>query len=151
MMEVSKFLADNSKTIEKELNWLSALIDRRLNDFFSTDKNIIAEEIKSPNLEYDTSNLARFIKTELKDDLERLLIISALSTNLFPEVYDRFLIKNKVIDKTFTEFGGIKDSDRNNFVPTLRTIVFIMNGMSIEHKIKIKSYFSFDHIFKIIS
>ena len=148
MMEVSKFLADNSKTIEKELNWLSALIDRRLNDFFSTDKNIIAEEIKSPNLEYDTSNLARFIKTEIKDDLERLLIISALSTNLFPEVYDRFLIKNKVIDKTFTEFGGIKDSDRNNFVPTLRTIVFIMNGMSIEHKIKIKSYFSFDHIFK---
>ena len=92
--------------------------------------------------------MAAFIKRDLSDNFERLLIIGAIAANLFPEVYDRFLIKNKTLDKPYTEFGGRKNSDSNYFEPTLRTIVFIMYGSSIVHKIKLLNYFNFDHIFK---
>ena len=147
-MDKSKLLAKNSLTIDKELEWLSSLIDNRLNYFFSTEEDKVLVDVEKPILDEDSSNYAKFIQSELKDDIERLLIISALSTNFFPEVFDRFLIKNKALDKTFTEFGGVKASEKNYFIPTLRTIVFILSGQSIAAKIKIKSYFNFDHIFK---
>jgi len=147
-MDKSKLLAKNSLTIDKELEWLSSLIDNRLNYFFSTEEDKVLVDVEKPILDKDSSNYAKFIQSELKDDIERLLIISALSANFFPEVFDRFLIKNKALDKPFTEFGGVKASEKNYFIPTLRTIVFILSGQSIAAKIKIKSYFNFDHIFK---
>ena len=148
-MENTATLKENSLTIQNELNWLSNLIDNRLDYFFSGEANKSFMFISSPNIEEDKSNMAAFIKKDLKDDFERLLIIGAMASNLFPEVYDRFLIKNKTLDKPYTEFGGRKNPDTNYFEPTVRTILFIMYGSSIEHKIKINSYFNFDHIFKI--
>ena len=146
-MEHSNTLKENSITIQNELDWLSDLIDNRLDFFFTSETNSQFTDIPSPDLDEDRSNLSNFIKKELSDDFERLLIIGAMASNLFPEVYDRFLIKNKTLDKPYTEFGGHKNSDTNYFEPTLRTIVFIKYGSSIEHKININSYFSFDHIF----
>tara|TARA_B110000444_G_scaffold252610_1_gene282187 strand:- start:1 stop:1344 length:1344 start_codon:yes stop_codon:yes gene_type:complete len=141
-------LKENSFTIQNELNWLSNMIDNRLDFFFSNQENMSFVNIPSPDLDNDKSNLSAFIQKDLKDEFERLLVIGAMASNLFPEVYDRFLIKNKTLDKTYTEFGGRKNSDTNYFEPTLRTIVFIMHGSSIEHKIKINNYFNFEHIFK---
>jgi len=142
------FLKENSLTIQHELDWLSGLIDERLNYFFSTEKSTDFHRKPSPNLDSDPSNLSRFIKNELSDDFERLLIIGSIATIYYPEMYDRFLVKNKVLDKPFTEFGGIKTAETNYFLPTLRTFVFILFGSSMEHKVKLKSYFNFDHVFK---
>lgn len=147
-MENTNALKNNSITIQNELNWLSDLIDNRLDFFFSSEVDKQFVSLSSPDLDKDTSNMAAFIKRDLSDDFERLLIIGAIAANLFPEVYDRFLIKNKTLDKPYTEFGGRKNSDSNYFEPTLRTIVFIMYGSSIVHKIKLLNYFNFDHIFK---
>jgi AAA+ superfamily predicted ATPase len=147
-MENTNTLKENSITIQNELEWLSNLIDNRLDYFFTSEPNILFKDIPSPSLEDDHSNLSNFIKKDLEDDFERLLIIGAMASNLFPEVYDRFLIKNKTLDKPYTEFGGHKNSETNYFEPTLRTIVFIKYGSSIEHKIKINNYFNFEHIFK---
>lgn len=147
-MKNSDFLKGNSFTIQNELDWLSALIDARLNYFFSTEESKVLSEVRCPDLHSDQSNMSNFIKNELSDDFERLLIIGAIATIYYPELYDRFLIKNKVLDKPFTEFGGIKTPETNYFLPTLRTFVFILYGSSIEYKVRLKSYFNFDHIFK---
>jgi AAA+ superfamily predicted ATPase len=147
-MENPNILKENSLTIQNELDWISNLIDKRLDYFFTNEAKGQFSYIPSPNLEKDKSNLSVFIKNDLNDDFERLLIIGTIASNLFPEVYDRFLIKNKTLDKPYTEFGGRKKTETNHFEPTLRTFVFIMHGSSIEHKIKIHSYFNFDHNFK---
>ena len=131
-------LKENSFTIQNELNWLSNMIDNRLDFFFSNQENISFVNIPSPDLYNDKSNLSAFIQKDLKDEFERLLVIGAMASNLFPEIYDRFLIKNKTLDKPYTEFGGRKNSETNYFEPSLRTIVFIMYGSSIEHKIIIQ-------------
>ena len=134
-MKNSDFLKGNSFTIQNELDWLSALIDARLNYFFSTEESKVLSEVRCPDLDSDHSNMSNFIKNELSDDFERLLIIGAIATIYYPELYDRFLIKNKVLDKPFTEFGGIKTPETNYFLPTLRTFVFILYGSSIEYKV----------------
>jgi len=144
----SDLLKENSLTIQNELNWLSNLIDNRLNFFFSTEKGKSFSKGVNPDLNEDSSNMSSFIKKELKDDFERLLIIGAIASDFYPEVYDRFLVKNKVLEKPFTEFGGIKASETNYFSPTLRTFVFILYGSSIKYKVKLNGYFNFDHIFK---
>ena len=105
-MENTNALKNNSITIQNELNWLSDLIDNRLDFFFSSEEDKQFVSLSSPDLDKDTSNMAAFIKRDLSDDFERLLIIGAIAANLFPEVYDRLLIKNKTLDKPYTEFGG---------------------------------------------
>ena len=89
-MEHSNTLKENSITIQNELDWLSDLIDNRLDFFFTSETNSQFTDIPSPDLDEDRSNLSNFIKKELSDDFERLLIIGAMASNLFPEVYDRF-------------------------------------------------------------
>ena len=101
-MKNSEFLKENSITIQNELNWLSSLIDNRLDYFFSTKEDKVFIKTTSQNLDSDDSNMSAFIKNELKDDFERVLIIGAIATIYFPELYDRFLIKNKVFIEKLT-------------------------------------------------
>ena len=42
------------------------------------------------------------------DQEERLIVAIALANYFKPEMFDRFLIKNKSLDQNFTEFGGKK-------------------------------------------
>ena len=78
-MKNSDFLKGNSFTIQNELDWLSALIDARLNYFFSTEESKVLSEVRCPDLDSDHSNMSNFIKNELSDDFERLLIIGAIA------------------------------------------------------------------------
>ena len=74
-MEDTNALQQNSLTIQNELDWLSKLIDNRLDFFFTNEKKKQFVYIPSPNLKDDRSNLSSFIQKDLTDDFERLLII----------------------------------------------------------------------------
>ena len=83
-MENTNALKNNSITIQNELNWLSDLIDNRLDFFFSSEVDKSFVYLSGPDLDEDASNMAAFIKRDLSDDFERLLIIGAMAANLFP-------------------------------------------------------------------
>lgn len=136
----------NSITLQKEFNWLSDFIDMRLNNFFDPEKYLNYTQ-EPPSLEGDDSNLASYFNSSTKDVVERMIIDVALATYFRPELFDRFLIKNKPIDKPFTEFGGIY-RDKNKFTPTLGTIAFIYYGDDLTNKFLFQNYLDDDHSFK---
>ena len=139
----------NAFTFNNEMIWLSNKIDHRLDLFFKSDTPKL-EEVMPPEIKDDPSNYANFIRTYCTDDVERIIIVMALAHYFKPELFDRFLIKNKVLGKNFTEFGGkTSDKTENIFLPTLRTVAFILFGDQIPDYFRLQFYFDDNHFFKI--
>ena len=149
MINTSKITKQNAFTFEKEMAWLSNRIDQRLDLFFENKASEI-KFITPPNLKEDSSNYASLIKKYKAEEEERLIVAIALASYFKPEMFDRFLIKNKSLDQNFTEFGGKKDnSTGNTFIPTLRTVAFILFGDQISEYFRLQFYFEDQHFFKV--
>ncbi len=132
MKNKSKIIQSNSFTLKSELDWLIKLIDYRLEVYFKLNKKTV--EFPEPNpINNDNSFYAKWIRDNSLDKFERLIVISSIANLFFPEVFDKFLIKNKGLDKRFTEFGGKLDSDKSRFIPTFSTLCFIFYGRDFEY------------------
>ena len=138
----------NAYTFNNEVEWLTKKIDQRL-DLFFENKNSDVRDVAPPKIEHDPSNYANFIKTYCTDEVERIILVMALVNYFKPELYDRFLIKNKGLGKNFTEFGGkTSEKTENVFVPTLRTVGFILFGDQTPDYFRLHFYFEDNHFFK---
>lgn len=135
----------NAFTISNEINWLDAYINNRLGNYFDPTSAFVIPIV--PNLSEDTSKYATFINDKKLIEIERIFIAICLALHFKPQIFDKFLIKNKTLDKRFTEFGGIIDDSKSIFVPTLETIAFIFYGDSFESRFLLQSFFDHDHIF----
>lgn len=135
----------NAFTISNEINWLDAYINNRLGNYFDPTSPFVIPVV--PNLSEDTSKYATFINDKKLIEIERIFIAICLALHFKPQIFDKFLIKNKTLDKRFTEFGGIIDDSKSVFVPTLETIAFIFYGDSFESRFLLQSFFDHDHIF----
>ena len=93
--KMSKKIKDNAFTIQNEINWLITLIDNRLKSFF---ENTEFDYISPPNIENDSSNYANFLQENQLSDMERVILISTISSYFQVQIFDKFLIKNKVLD-----------------------------------------------------
>lgn len=144
-MEKNNIAEQNANTISKELDWLSEMISFRINNYFNAENKIKAE-INPPNIESDNSKYARFLNENKINDFERLLIASGLALYFKPEIFDAFLIKNKNINKVFTEFGGKIKDNNSIFIPTLGTIAFLCFGSELEPRFSIQNLFKRDHL-----
>jgi len=135
----------NAFTISKEIDWLDNYIINRLGNYFDPSSTFVIP--MAPDLTNDTSKYATFITDKELSEIERVFISICLALHFKPQIFDKFLIKNKALDKRFTEFGGIIDDSKSIFVPTLETIAFIFYGDSFESRFLLQSFFDHDHIF----
>ena len=148
MMDTTEATKLNAITFKKEMSWVSDKIDQRLDSFFEKG-DLEHKKILPPDIAEDKSIYADYITTYCREEEERFIIAMALATNFMPELFDRFLIKNKAIGKNFTEFGGnISDKSGNIFIPTLRTVAFILFGDNIANYFNLQFYFEDKHFFK---
>ena len=150
-MEIELNFQKNSATIERELLWLSKLVENRLNLFFESTESQTVEQsqILPPSLDQDDSLFANFIKQNDVDIIERLIIVTAIASHFKPQLFDSFLIKNKVLNKNFTDFGGKIDHSVGHFVPTVRTTVFILFGNSVAGQLRVQKCFVEEHFFRL--
>jgi hypothetical protein len=146
IMTINKETKNNALAISSEISWLVLYIGNRLEAYFDINKNFIAP--KAPDLKILESKYSGFIINNNLSEIERFFIITCLALHFKPQVFDTFLVKNKVLNKRFTEFGGKIDESKSIFVPTLETIAFIFYGESFESRFLLHSFFEDDHIFK---
>ena len=142
----STYIQENAMTLSLELDWLSKLINHRLESHFSRDE-IILNQIVAPELSAVESKYAKFLIECRLDEIERLIVVCCLATDYHSQVFDKFLIKNKGLDKRFTEFGGKIDEKNSRFLPTLETIFFIFFGKNFESRFKMQFIFDESHVF----
>lgn len=136
----------NSITYSSELFWLNNLIEARFKQHFS-NKPIEKNSLNPPDLSNDDSKYANWVKKLKLNDFERLVVISSLAYQYSSNIFDKFLIKNKGLDKRFTEFGGKVDDKNSRFIPTLETLVFLYFGNVVGSKFRAQSLFNENHVF----
>ena len=146
IMTVNKETKNNALVISSEISWLVLYIGNRLEAYFDINKNFKAP--KAPDLKNFESKYSEFIVNNNLSEIERFFIITCLALHFKPQVFDTFLVKDKALNKRFTEFGGKIDESKSIFVPTLETIAFIFYGDSFESRFLLHSFFEDDHIFK---
>ncbi|GGE41087.1 ATP-binding protein [Psychroflexus planctonicus] len=135
----------NASVIFKEVVWLEDFINKRLNCYFDSQLEFMAPE--PIHLTVGQSKYSDFILENELLNIERFIIVVCLALHFKPKVFDKFLIKNKALDKRFTEFGGKIDESKSIFVPTLETIAFIFYGDCFESRFLMYRLFDEDHLF----
>lgn len=142
----------NARALANEFNWVSKFITQQMNNYFQGTSNPNVPE--TDDLPNDHSTYASFIKYYKFNTEERVILLLALAPHVCPQLLDCFFVKNTTYGKPFTEFGGIKGSYHNGFLPTGETAVFILSLTDLIQRFRITQYFSSDHYFyrhKIIS
>ncbi|KQS35276.1 hypothetical protein [Pedobacter sp. Leaf194] len=138
----------NAQAITQELDWLAEVIDTSLKLHFGQQtKYKSIYDIQAPDMTLDESFYAEVIKRDQTSIPERIVLLLALAPHVRPEMLDVFLIKNENFDKNFTEFGGVKDSKCNGFIPTGETAAFILAMNDLEKRFDLFNLFCEDHYF----
>ncbi|GGI28719.1 hypothetical protein [Pedobacter mendelii] len=139
----------NAHALTRELDWLSKVIDTSIKLYFEQEAPYQSiYDIPPPDITKDESFYAEVIKRDQTSIAERIVLLLSLAPHIRPQMLDVFLIKNKNLDKNFTEFGGVCDTKCNCFIPTGETAAFILAMNNLESRFDLFNLFCEDHYFK---
>ncbi|WP_299301467.1 ATP-binding protein [uncultured Litoreibacter sp.] len=139
-------MTTNADTLGRELDWLSAHIERTITLHFDAafDQSKLPDSAP-PDLANDPSEYASFLKEGGFSDDERLVFILALAPLLKPEALDQFMIRNEALNRRFTEFGGTQTS-QSGFRPTVETAIFLLAGSQLDRRLQLSTTFAEDSV-----
>jgi hypothetical protein len=137
----------NAESLEAEMNWLLMVIKTRMDLRFNLDgKYSSVLDVPMPVLK-EASFYARIIKHCSFGFRERIILALSIAPHVKPQVLDRFFLKNKLYDRIYTEFGGLKGRYHSGFLPTGETAAFLIAGANIEDRILLVDLFKPEHVF----
>jgi adenylate kinase family enzyme len=137
--------------IERDLTWLQGYCDMAMRDILSDDqkknkfpageKSWYKQLKKAPkpdtNYPYD-----QFLKTYNLHMAERIAVLTAIAPYFSPSVLKSLSMKDPATQTPFPEVGGTTKNGKNEFIPTIDTIRFLLTGNQI------KNIYYADHFLK---
>lgn len=123
--------------IEKEIQWFKSVLTKRA-ELVGHNGDLLKElsELTPPPLS-ETSSYARLIAKYNFGFAERITLILALAPHIYPKILDIFIDS----DKRLTGWGGKITADKQYFLPTGETLMFILAGRSISKRLEHLSIF----------
>ncbi len=144
-----KVHSDNAALLERELEWLSAVIDARIRLHFEQECDYAdVREIPPPDLADPVCTYAQFLSAHHMSFDERLVLILALAPHIRPQILDPLLMKNPNLERGFTEFGGVTLGTHGGFWPTAETASFVLAGEKLHRRFAVQRLFDSDHFFR---
>lgn len=141
-------LQANARDLELELAWFARLLDARFKNYLKQDADSPkVSTVTPPDLSASDSPYARFIQHYQLTFAERVVLILSLAPHIRPYMLDVFFTKNSRYDRKFTEFGGVRQGNEGDFVPTAETISFILAIHNLEMRFDLQALFERDHFF----
>ncbi len=141
-------LQKNARDLELELSWFSRLLDARFRLYFDQEPACESVfDVEPPDLSGSDSPYARFLRHYGFSFTERTALVLALVPHVRPQLLDVFFTKNKLFDRRFTEFGGVRQGSDGDFAPTGETLAFLVACNDLENRFTLQSLFDGDHVF----
>lgn len=138
--------AANARALDREMEWFGRVLDARLALHFEQPVELRdVTEIAPPGLEGDPSGYGELVRECGMGFDERLVFTLALIPHLRPQALDTLFIRNRNLDRGFTEFGGRRGSGHGGFLPTVETAVFLLAGEELERRFRVTALFEGDH------
>ena len=72
----------------------------------------------------------------------------ALVPHLRPQALDLLFVRNKNLDRGFTEFGGCKGRTHGGFLPTAETAAFVLAGDDLARRLAVFRLFDEDAVLR---
>jgi AAA+ superfamily predicted ATPase len=148
---ISRDARDNAATLEAELDWVAAVMDARLEQYFSADedpkKGIDVREVAPPVHPPEASLYAKFLVEHAMGFDERVVLAMAILPHVRPQALDLFFLQNKTLDRPYTEFGGWKGNTHSGFLPTCETVCFVLAGGDLARRLEVLGLFDEEHAF----
>jgi hypothetical protein len=138
----------NAQSLERELAWFSQVLEARIALYFEQPgEHGSIEAITPPDLAGDSSEYARVVRDNGMGFDERIVFMLALIPHVRPQLLDTLFIRNKNLDRGYSEFGGWKGKSHGGFLPTCETAAFILAGSDPAKRFELVSLFDADHPF----
>lgn len=139
-MHEGEQLAALAATLERELAWLSVLIDHRFRVEFAPVDAVSNDAVSIPSppeLASWSGPFAEAVRTMALDEQARQLLILALAPHLRPAVLDAFRLRNMQLEGRYAELGGRSARTHVGFLPTVETACFLLAGNSLLARLKV--------------
>lgn len=130
----------HADALEIELDWLAAVLDLRLKQYFQHDDAVSPHTLPPPDLPAGSA-LAEIVSSLALGRDARLVLALALAPHLRPAALDLFFVQNTMIDRGFSEFGGWKGLRHGGFLPTGETAAFLVADDDLAKRIELLSLF----------
>jgi AAA+ superfamily predicted ATPase len=147
-MGMNALLKANALDLEKELTWLSQVVDVRFKSYFETGATVVdIYSLSPPDLSQSDSAYAHCINEHQLGFEERAALILSLTPYIRPQLLDVFFYKNPTFDRRFSEFGGFHQEINGHFIPTGETLLFLLAANDLERRFSLQLLFNHKHIF----
>ncbi|MGR5284212.1 ATP-binding protein [Vibrio maritimus] len=136
----------NLLALYREVDWLTDVISQVICSYLKQDgheKHWL--DIEAPQLKPGDSVYADTILDWHLNPFERLALALAMAPPIRPDSLDYFFGVNGLIDRPFTEFGGVVDRTHHGFVPTGQTLNFLVSANNPEWRLHTASILSSSH------
>ena len=140
----------NAAALEKECAWFEQVLEAALSLYFCQEEEPKIQrvvEIAPPDLTDNPSPYARTVRKYNLGFAERLILTLSLIPHLRPRCLDTFFVRNKDLDRGYTEFGGLNGNAHSGFLPTVETASFILAGEDLNRRFELLRIFDRDHCF----
>lgn len=113
--------------LTQEMDWLSTVIAQCFTSYFLNEGYEKRwTDIPLPDLSQFNCPYAQSVKSWELDIYDRLALALCIAPHVRPEALDVFFTRNQALDRSFTEFGGLKTTDHSGFLPTGQTLCFLI-------------------------
>lgn len=143
-----------------EFLYLYRLVRYRIRECFIYERGQLGQEPEMPELEDWQPHLARFIEENELDKGARIILLTALSPYLYPDLFDKAIAAEvaklkdetrnpeRVTEDRFLRIGGItKGKNCPFFLPTGETALFLICGTDNGLRLEMQELFGAEHIF----
>ncbi|NHZ82701.1 AAA family ATPase [Massilia sp. CCM 8695] len=143
----------NARSLAREIDWFAQVLTARFETYFvaqDADAGVIPVFPAPPDLAGDPSLFAETVRNSPGEEMsadERIVLILALLPHIRPQALDLLLTHNKLIERTFTEFGGVRGAAHSGLLPTGETAVFILAGDDLQRRFEVGRLFEPSHFF----
>jgi len=124
----------NARVVGRELAWLERVLQARISLHFGQGEAPAALAMAAPALARDDGDYAELVHAAGLDADERLVLALALAPHLKPQLLDMLFVRNRNLDRGFSEFGGWKGRSHGGFLPTCETAAFLLAGEDLARR-----------------
>jgi len=138
----------NAQNIFQSIQLLQQVIHNRLQAHFNKEEKQSNEILPAIKIEEDGSLLHDFIIANKLAIEEYITLLIALVPHVQPTFFENIIQEFLPQGGDFAEFGGVKANNQRSILPTGETVLFILAGNDLQHRLQLQQLFSPDHFFE---
>jgi AAA+ superfamily predicted ATPase len=143
----NQHLKYNATHLQQDLDWLSSVLDQRLQLFREQADYGAPIRLAPPTQKGPASIYQQFLQSFQFTAEERLILLLGMLPYIAPYLVEQALGRHGLEPRQIAELGGIKGAAHGGMIPTAETALFLLAGNNLQKRMECGLLFSPAHKF----